>query len=54
MTKKEMITKCVENQIERGVIKAENKEMQIKARLRSGLCYMTLEEAQEWYNEVFK
>ena len=30
MTRKEMITACVEDQIARGIIKAENKAMQIK------------------------
>ena len=30
MTRKEMITACVEEQIARGIIKAENKAMQIK------------------------
>ena len=32
MTRKEMITACVEDQIARGIIKAENKAMQIKKR----------------------
>ena len=53
MTKKEMITKCIENQIERGIIKEENKEAQIKARLKNGLFYMTYSEAESWYNAVF-
>ena len=33
MTRKEMITACVENQIARGIVKAENKAKQIKVRL---------------------
>ena len=33
MTRKEMITACVEDKIARGIVKAENKAMQIKKRL---------------------
>lgn len=33
MTRKEMITACVDDQIKRGIIKAENRKMQINARL---------------------
>lgn len=55
MTRKEMITRCVENQIERGIIKAENKNLHIKSRLygKNGLKAMSKEECQKWYNEVF-
>lgn len=52
MTRKEMITKCVENQIERGVVKPERKERQIQARL-TGCFKMSKRECQEWYDEVF-
>lgn len=55
MTRKEMITKCVEDQIERGIIKAENKARQISIRLK-GCGYvkaMSLADCQRWYGEVF-
>lgn len=56
MTRKEMITACVDNQIERGVVKAENRAMQIKARLNGlGFCKaMSKSECTEWYNAVFR
>lgn len=55
MTKKEMITACIDNQIEKGVIKAETRTMQIKARLNGkGCCKaMTKAECLSWYNSVF-
>lgn len=55
MTRKEMITKCVEDQIARGIVKAENKAMQIKARLNGCGCVkaMSKAECERWYNEVF-
>lgn len=56
MTRKEMITACVEDQIARGIVKAENKAMQIKKRL-NGSCYikaMSKAECERWYNAVFK
>lgn len=53
MTRKEMITACVEDQIERGIVKAENKSMQIKTRL-TGQFRMSKEECENWYKEVFK
>ena len=56
MTRKEMITACVEDQIARGIVKAENKAMQIKKRLvGSGyIKAMSKAECERWYNEVFK
>lgn len=48
MTRKEMITACIEDQIKRGIIKAENKEMQIKARKN-----MSYSACVNWYNSVF-
>lgn len=56
MTRKEMITACVEDQIARGIVKAENKAMQIKKRLvGSGyIKAMSKAECENWYNEVFK
>ena len=55
MTRKEMITACVEDQIARGIVKAENKAMQIKKRLvGSGyIKAMSKAERERWYNEVF-
>lgn len=53
MTRKEMITACVENQIERGIIKAENKEMQINIRLK-GYAAMSKAACERWYKEVFE
>ena len=55
MTRKEMITACVEDQIARGIVKAENKSMQIKKRLvGSGyIKAMSKAECERWYNEVF-
>lgn len=55
MTRKEMITKCVEDQIKRGIVKEENKERQIKVRLNGGcgLPAMGKTECESWYNEIF-
>lgn len=56
MTRKEMITACVENQIERGVIRPESKALQIKARLNGmyGFKAMSKAECLEWYQVTFK
>lgn len=56
MTRKEMITACVENQIERGVIRPESKATQIKARLNGmyGIKAMSKAECLEWYQVTFK
>lgn len=55
MTRKELITKCVEDQIARGIITSKNKALQIKARLKGmyGIKPMSLEECKKWYNDVF-
>ena len=55
MTRKEMITACVEDQIARGIVKAENKSMQIKKRLNGSgyIKAMSKAECEIWYNEVF-
>lgn len=53
MTRKEMITACVENQIERGVIKAENKAKHIKMRL-TGQFKMSSAECKSWYDSLFQ
>ena len=56
MTRKEMITACVEDQIARGIIKAENKAMHIKMRLNGGgyIKAMSKAECESWYNAVFE
>lgn len=56
MTRKEMITACVEDQIARGIVKAENKAMQIKKRLNGSgyIKAMSKAECERWYNAVFK
>ena len=55
MTRKEMITACVEDQIARRIIKAENKDMHIKRRLNGSgyIKAMSKAECERWYNEVF-
>lgn len=55
MTRKEMIAACVDDQIKRGIVKAENREMQIKARLKGLGAAKAMSKAQceNWYNEVF-
>lgn len=55
MTRKELITACVEDQIARGIVKEESKELQIKARLKGmyGLQPMSKAECESWYNKVF-
>ena len=55
MTRKEMITACVEDQIARGIVKAENKAKQIKVRLFGNgyIKAMSKADCEHWYNEVF-
>ena len=55
MTRKEMITACVENQIARGIVKSENKANQIKVRLFGNgyIKAMSKDDCERWYNEVF-
>lgn len=55
MTRIEMITKCVDDQIARGIIKAENRSLQIKTRLdgKGFVKKMSKAECEEWYNAVF-
>lgn len=52
MTREEMITACVDDQIKRGIIKKENREVQIKARL-TGWNKMGWSDCKKWYDEVF-
>ena len=56
MTRKEMITKCVEDQIARGIIKEDNKQFQIKARMKgyAGIKAMSYSECLSWYESTFK
>ena len=55
MTRKEMITACVENQIARCIVKAENKAKQIIVRLVGNgyIKAMSKADCERWYNEVF-
>lgn len=52
MTRKEMISACVDDQIKRGIVKAENRQMQIKARL-NGAFAMSKAQCESWYNAAF-
>lgn len=56
MTRKEMITICVDDQIKRGIVKPENRTMQINARLngRGPFKAMSKAECIRWYEEVTK
>lgn len=55
MTRKEMIEACVDDQIKRGIVKAENRQMQINARLkgRFGVPAMSWTECKSWYDKIF-
>lgn len=53
MTRKEMITACVDDQIKRGIAKAENRTMHINSRLK-GTFAMSYSQCLKWYNAVFK
>lgn len=55
MTRKEMITACVDDQIKRGVVKADNRTMQITLRLKGfGYCKpMSKTDCEIWYNAIF-
>ena len=48
MTRKQLISACVDDQIARGVIKKENRAKHINMRL-SGAYRMSLEECKTWY-----
>ena len=56
MTRKEMITYCIDDQIKRGIVKAANRTMQINARLNGkyGVKAMSKAECEIWYNETLK
>lgn len=55
MTRKNMITACIDNQIERGIIKEEEREFLIKCHLKgyAGCKPMNFTACERWYNEVF-
>lgn len=52
MTRKEMIAACVDDQIARCIVKPENREMQIKARLK-GAFAMSKAECEAWHKAIF-
>lgn len=57
MTRKQLITACVENQIERGIVKEENKEKEINAKLNgvgNWLKPMNKTQCTNWYDDLFK
>lgn len=57
MTKKQIITKCVEEKIKRGSIKKENRKKEIDARLNgigNWLKPMNKNEYTSWYDDLFK
>ena len=51
MTRKEMLAICVQDQIDRSIIPAEQKEFQINARLK-GHGAMSWSEVKTWYDCV--
>ena len=55
LTRKELIAACVDNQIERGIVKPENRGLQIRLRLNggAGIKAMRLSDCQSWYDSVF-
>ena len=56
MSRKELISVCVDDQIARGIIKAENRDMQISVRSdgRGLVKPMSKKECEAWYNDVMK
>lgn len=55
MTRKELISACVDDQIKRGIVKKENRTKQINVRLKGSgyLKAMSKADCQRWYDEVF-
>ena len=55
MTRLEMITRCVEDQIARGIVKEENKKRQIALRMKGSGYFraMSKAECESWYRQVF-
>lgn len=54
MTRKELITYCIDDQIRRGVISPESRSRQIKARLVGNRLFMAMSKAEceRWYRSV--
>lgn len=55
MTRKEMITACIDEQIKRGIVKAESREFQVKAHLKGmgASRPMSVTQCKDWYKAVF-
>lgn len=55
MTRKELITACVDDQIARGIVNPDNRNKQITWRLKgfAGVKAMTKAECESWYKAVF-
>ncbi len=53
MTRKEMIEKCVDDQIARGITKPENREYQIKMNL-NGHLRLSYTQCVSWYESITK
>lgn len=53
MTRKEMITACVEDQVKRGIVPPESKHHLIKYRLTCSFS-MSWSECKRWYDDVQK
>ena len=53
MTRKELISACVDDQIKRGIVKPEDRSLHINARLNGGV-RMGLTACRNWYKSVFE
>lgn len=55
MTRKELITACVDDQVRRGIIREETRALQIRARLKgyAGVRPMNYTACREWYRATF-
>lgn len=55
MTRKQLIAACVDDQIARGIVKAENRAKQIKVRLYGSgyIKAMSKADCENWYKEIF-
>ena len=54
MTRREMIAYCVDDQIRRGIVKPENRTMQIYCRLYGRYLVKPMKKSEciKWYNEI--
>lgn len=50
MTRKQMINKCLEQQIERGIIEVEDKDFLMKDYLKE----MSKRDCESWYKSCFE